>query len=294
MTLKQTMSRRSVARLLAATGIAAPGLLAATATGQDKPGTPAAKILDGAEPFAFEGGDIGVLVIHGFTGTTQSMRYLGEQLHKRFGFTVSGPRLAGHGTSPDDMATTRYLDWVGSAEAALNELASRKKLVFVTGLSMGGAITLNLAARFPDKVAAIAPINAIAGIVSDGLNDLMMDPKAPEKIPGIGSDIKAQGVTELAYKEVPVAALRDIYLLQAITANLLQRVTCPALIIQSKEDHVVDPRNGTRIKESVKSEDVRLLWLENSFHVATLDNDKDLIADEVGKFFKEIAQKKPG
>jgi carboxylesterase len=291
MTVKRTISRRSAVGLLTAGGLA-PGLIANAAMAQDKSGDSVAKVLEGAEPFAFEGNDIGVLVVHGFTGTTQSMRYLGEQLNKRFGFTTVGPRLAGHGTSPDDMATTRYLDWVGTAEQALDDLAKRKRMVFVTGLSMGGAITLNLAARFPAKVAGIAPINAIAGLVGDGLTDLMMDPKAPEKIPGIGSDIKAQGVSELAYKEVPVSALRDIYLLQAITDNLLSRVTCPTLIIQSKEDHVVDPKNGIRIKDSVKSQDVRLVWLENSFHVATLDNDKDHIADEVGKFFKEVAEKK--
>ena len=67
-------------------------------------------VLTDAEPFSFKGNDIGVLVIHGFTGTTQSMRYLGTELHKQFGFTVEGPRLPGHGTSPDDMETTTYLD----------------------------------------------------------------------------------------------------------------------------------------------------------------------------------------
>ena len=98
-------------------------------------------VLKDAEPFAFEGGDIGVLVVHGFTGSTQSMRYLGEGLHRRFGFTVVGPRLPGHGTSPDDMETTGYLDWMGEAERALSELAKRKNKVFVTGLSMGGTLT---------------------------------------------------------------------------------------------------------------------------------------------------------
>ena len=127
-----------------------------------------ADYLKGAEPFAFEGNETGVLVIHGFTGSTQSMRYLGQSLHERFGFTVVGPCLPGHGTSPDEMSKTGYLDWLGAVERELKALAARKKRVFVTGLSMGGTLTLNLAARFPKLVQGIAPISAAAGPLPDG------------------------------------------------------------------------------------------------------------------------------
>ena len=151
-------------------------------------------VLKDAEPFAFEGGDIGVLVVHGLTGSTQSMRYLGEGLHRRFDFTVVGPRLPGHGTSPDDMETTGYLDWMGEAEQALRDLAKRKSKVFVTGLSMGGTLTLNLAARCPDLVTAIAPVAAAAGILNDAFAGVLAMNPPPKRIPGIGSDIKAPGV----------------------------------------------------------------------------------------------------
>lgn len=77
------------------------------------------------------------------------------------------------------MESTGYLDWLASAEDALHQLASQRKGVFVTGLSMGGTITLNLAARFPD-------------IVSGALAELLMSRAAPKRIPGIGSDIKAR------------------------------------------------------------------------------------------------------
>lgn len=97
-----------------------------------------AEIMEGAEPFRFDSeGGPAVLVLHGFTGSPQSMLYLGEQLNSRFGFSVRGPRLAGHGTSPDDMADTGYLDWLGTAEDALHEMAAEHGKVFVTGLSMG-------------------------------------------------------------------------------------------------------------------------------------------------------------
>ena len=169
-----------------------------------------ADVLKGAEPFRIESeGKPAVLVLHGFTGSTQSMRYMGEELHRRFGFSVYGPRLKGHGTSPDDFATTGYLDWLRSAEDALHALSGGKKKVFVTGLSMGGTICLNLAARFPDIVAGLVSVNGCGGKMGAEISELISSRDAPDRIPGIGSDIKAEGVVELAYQEVPVTCLRD-------------------------------------------------------------------------------------
>jgi carboxylesterase len=245
-------------------------------------------VLNGAEPFQFEGNDIGVLVLHGFTGTTQSMRYLGENLHRRFGFTVVGPRLPGHGTTPDDMETTGYLDWLGEAEAQLQVLAKRKAKVFVTGLSMGGTLTLNLAARFPEIVRGVAPIAAAAGVFAEGFSATLMINPPLKRIPGIGSDIKAPGVKELAYGEVPVRCMGEVVVLVNATANLLHKITCPILVVQGRDDHVVAPANATMIATTVKSNDVRLLWLDESYHVSTLDNEKDLIVERVGRFFAEV------
>ncbi len=231
-------------------------------------------VLPEAESFFFEGNDRAVLLIHGFTGATQGLRFIGEELKQMFGLTVSGPRLAGHGTSPDDMETTGPLDWLASAEDAMHDLVARKKQVYVAGLSMGGALTLNLAARYPDIVRAIIPINAAAGILDGGMAELIMNHSAPSRVPGIASDIKMPGVMELAYPEVPVHCIKQVYILLAPTGDLLHRITCPTLVIQSREDHVVPPANGPRIVEHVKSKDIRMLWLENSYHVATLDADK--------------------
>jgi carboxylesterase len=184
------------------------------------------------------------------------------------------------------METTGYMDWLASAEAALHELAGKTKRVFVTGLSMGGTLTLNLAARFPDTVAGAIPINGAIGIFDGGMAELICTPDAPARIPGIGSDIKKEGAVELAYEEVPVACLRQIFVLMAATRDLLPRITAPLLVIQSDEDHVVPAANGPAIVEAVGSKDVELLRLGNSYHVATLDNDLDLIVERSGAFIE--------
>jgi carboxylesterase len=251
---------------------------------------PEIEIMPGAEPFHFEGGEVGCLVSHGFTGTTQSMRFLGEFLAREGGLTVVGPRLKGHGTTPEDMARTTAEDWVRSVEEALHTLQQHCSQIFMTGLSMGGTLTLYMAAMYPDVLAGAVPINGAVFLNSPDLAGLALAPGVPPAVPGVGSDIKKPGVTELAYPVVPVPAIRHIYALMAVTRELLPRVTCPILAFQSRDDHVVVPDNAPYILEHVGAAEKRLVWLEESYHVATLDNDKERIARETLRFIQ--AQRK--
>ncbi len=246
-------------------------------------------ILPGAEPFYFEGSDIGVLVSHGFTGTTQSMFFLGQYLAEKGGFTVIGPRLKGHGTTPADMAQSTAEDWVRSVEHAMEKLQTRCRKIFITGLSMGGTLTLYMAAMYPKVFAGAAPINGAVFLKNPGFAGLAYGLGLPETVQGVGSDIKQPGVVELAYPVVPVPAVRQIYSLMGATHDLLPNIVCPILVFQSREDHVVHPDNAPVIFGHVSSVDKALVWLENSYHVATLDNDKELIAGELLKFIQRLA-----
>src|ERR671916_1485882 len=105
------------------------------------------QVMEGAEPFRFEGNEVGVLVSHGFTGTTQSVRPLGEALAEE-GYTVIGPRLEGHGTSMEDHASSTASDWISSIEAGLTWLQQRTSQTFFTGLSLGGMFALYFAAKY--------------------------------------------------------------------------------------------------------------------------------------------------
>lgn len=245
-------------------------------------------ILQGAEPFFFPGNDIGVLVCHGFTGTTQSMRPLGEALAAA-GYTVIGPRLAGHGISPAAMARTTAADWIASVDEALATLRQTCSQIFMVGLSMGGTLTLYTAAKHADVIKGAVPINGAVQLNSADMAGAALDASMPATLPGIGSDIKKPGVVELAYKEVPVPAFRQAYALFSVTHDLLPKVTCPVLVIQSRDDHVVDPSNGPRIVRRLGSSRIDLRWLNDSFHVATLDNDLPLICSEILAFIRGIA-----
>jgi carboxylesterase len=245
------------------------------------------EILAGAEPFDLPGNETGILVCHGFTGSPQSMRPLGEALHQA-GYTVLGPRLPGHGTSPEDMATTGARDWVAGVEAALAQLKTRCARVFMTGLSMGGTLTLYMAGQHPQAFAGIIPINAVVRFENADLAGLAYAPRLPAMIPGIGSDIKKPGVVELAYPAVPVGCIAEIHALAAVTYALLPRVTTPTLILTSREDHVVPPVNARLIAGAISASVIEQVALAESYHVATLDNDLPKIIAETLRFIAAV------
>lgn len=245
-------------------------------------------ILPGAEPFYFAGNEVGVLLSHGFTGSPQSMRWLGEQVHAA-GYTVAGVRLAGHGTSPADMAHTNAQDWIASVDEALDTLQQTCSQVFMVGLSMGGTLTLYSAAKRPELICGAVTVNAAVRVGGPVMSGLVYDRHAPATVPGIGCDIKAAWVQELAYDEVPVGCFREAMNLATVAHELLPVVRCPVLVITSREDHVVDPSNGPLIVQRLGSNRIDLRWLDNSYHVATLDNDRAAIAAETITFIRSVA-----
>jgi carboxylesterase len=230
----------------------------------------AIKVLAGAEPFSAAGGPHGALVVHGFSGSPQSMRGLAGAFAAA-GFAVELPRLPGHGTSLEDMATTTFADWWGTIDAAYRDLAARCERVVVAGLSMGATLAARLAARHPEIAGLVVINGAFAPLdpnVRAGLEQLVE--QGVERIPGPGNDVADPSQTELAYAEVPPAALLSLVEgLDALQADLAQ-IRCPTLVITSDQDHVVPP-GSTELFVANVSGPVETMRLTRSFHVATLD-----------------------
>lgn len=244
------------------------------------------QVLQGAEAYTYEGGKKGVLVSHGFTGTTQSMRPLAEAFVEA-GYTVSMPRLKGHGTDPEDMEVATYHDWIASIEEAYAWLAERCDTIYMTGLSMGGTLTLYMAQHHPD-LKAISVINA--AIEVPAMNGVTQLPAETRFLDAIGSDIKKPGVVELAYAKTPVAAVKQLLTFMAEVKEGLSSVQCPTLVLVSPEDHVVPLGNSHTIIEEIASKDKALIELPDSYHVATLDHDQERIIQETLAFFEKHSQ----
>jgi len=255
------------------------------------PATSEHPVQAGAEPFASDGGPIGVLVCHGFTGSPRTVRPWAEYLAAA-GLTVRAPRLPGHGTVWPDLAKTGWLDWYAEAERAFTELHARCEKVFVAGISMGGCLALRLAETQGEKVSGLVLVNpSLAPDTKLFLLAPVLKHIVPS-LPGIADDIKKPGVTEGGYDRIPVKAAATLPGMWRTTTERLRDVTQPLRVFRSTVDHVVGPPSMKVLTQARPGVDVRPL--PDSYHVATLDNDAPAIFEGTVTFIKDSSSRNTG
>jgi carboxylesterase len=229
-------------------------------------------VIAGAEPFSRDGGPVGVLLCHGFTGTPQSLRPWAEFLADA-GLTVSVPRLPGHGTTWQEMNRTRSEDWFAEAERSFELLRAKTDEIFLMGLSMGGCVALRMAEL---RGAAVRGVVVVNPSITADTKLFLLAPVMKLVVPslkGIGSDIKKDGVEEIAYFRVPVKAAATLPRLWRATQAGLDQLSQPVLAYRSTVDHVVGPASMRLLSAALPAGQLTVRDCENSYHVATLDND---------------------
>lgn len=227
-----------------------------------------------SSPFTGGGPRIGVVLSHGFTGSPHGLRTW-AQAFAAAGFAVRMPLLPGHGTTWQELARTTWQQWHTALDDAYLQLDPQCDYVFAAGLSMGGALALRIAATRP--VAGVVLVNP--GLVID-------DPRAPlagilklvlKSTPAIANDILKEGMDEGAYPRTPVAAAHELNKMFKDTVRILPRVTAPVQVYRSTVDHVVSDSSIAALQRGLTHAPLELVRLENSYHVATMDNDADQI-----------------
>jgi carboxylesterase len=245
-------------------------------------------VLAGAESWSHTGAAVGVLLCHGFTGTPQTLRGWGEQLATA-GYSVQLPRLPGHGTTWQDANATEWRDWYGRVDEALTEIHRHCSTVFLGGISMGAVLALRLAIERPADVAGLLLVNPAVRFENKALALLPILRRVTPSFTAIGNDIKKPGSTELAYGRTPLHALASLLRMNADVAPRLPSVTQPLLVFRSAEDHVVPASAARLVLEQVSSTDRAEIVLEDSYHVATLDNDAERIVKESLAFISRLS-----
>ena len=248
-------------------------------------------VLPGAEAWSSPGGGPhGVLVSHGFTGNPSSMRPLAERFAEA-GFAVELPRLPGHGTTVEDMLTTRWDDWIGEAEAAYGRLRARlgpDGRIVLAGLSMGGAIVCRLAADH-QEVAGVVAVNPAGEPPAESFLDVLRGAidGGVTTFESIGSDIAKPGVAESAYDATPIAPLLSLMEATIALAADVGDIRCPMLLCTSPQDHVVPPSASDFLAANTGGPVERVV-LERSYHVATLDFDAEEIERRAVEFARKV------
>ncbi|HSE08166.1 MAG TPA: alpha/beta fold hydrolase [Nocardioidaceae bacterium] len=230
---------------------------------------------------------VGVLLSHGFTGSPASMVPWGRYLAER-GYGVAVPRLPGHGTTWQEMNRTGWQDWYDELDRAFEKLKTEHDQVVVGGMSMGGGLVLKLAADRGREVAGVMLVNAAVHLNNKQLLAVPVLKHVIPSMPGVVNDIKKPGQDEHGYDRTPLKALASMLEGWKAVRGDLAKVTQPIVHFRSAEDHVVDPSSSQIIASKVSSRDVNERILENSYHVATLDNDAPFIFEESVEFIRRV------
>jgi carboxylesterase len=243
-------------------------------------------IIAGCEPWSADGGPHGALVVHGFTGNPQGLRGLASAFAGA-GLAVDLPLLPGHGTSVDDLLTTDWADWSAAAEDALAALAARSDKVVLAGLSMGASLCVWLASRHPEVagVVCVNPALSVPEEIVTALKDMVAG--GVDRIPSIGGDVADPQAREKAYEATPVVPMLSLAAASNAFRGDLAKIECPVLIMTSPQDHVVQPSDSDLLAGAVTGP-VERVTLERSYHVATLDYDKDLINERAVEFARRV------
>jgi carboxylesterase len=242
------------------------------------------------EPFFLKGGRVGVLLLHGFTGSPAEMAPVARSLHKK-GFTVSAPLLPGHGTTPEDLNRRRWGEWVSHAQSALRELSAECDAVFVGGLSLGSLIALQLALldrsirgvvlyspplilRSPPRLSFHLAKRFVRVVPKARYQEAdLRDPRASARL--------------CSYDRIPLIALgQTMRLAKKVRANLI-RVTCPALVVYSVHDKTIHETSAQITFDGLGSAKKRIVMLRDSGHALTVDGEWKDVAEQTARFIQE-------
>lgn len=243
------------------------------------------QVSDFARPYHAGTGPIGVLFCHGFTGSPWSLLEWAKSTQAA-GHRVAVPRLPGHGTSWQEMNLTGWQDWYSCVEREFLSLRAQCDQVFITGLSMGGALALRLAEHYPDDVAGLVLVNpAVLGFFNTNFAPFLS--KFVPSMSAIGSDLKDPDADEHAYDRTPLKAAASMLRMWVDVRACLDLVSCPIVVYRSATDHVVPASSTAFIMSHVSSEERSERILMNSYHVATMDHDKETIFRGTVEFIDE-------
>jgi len=238
----------------------------------------------GAEPFELAGGEAGVLLMHGFSGSCSEIRALGRTLNEA-GYGVFAPALAGHGTSPADLLSVRPEDFFASADAAYREAQQRYARTYVVGLSLGGTLGLYLATRYPlEGIVTIAAPVFMSRFVAWSV------PFAKRWMPdrNVITNYSAWRGEVVGYRTTPISSISVFMEVLAAVKGDLPRVNVPVLVLHSTGDQTVPAANAAYIASQVASADKTVRVYPGGRHLLTLPPYLDMVQRDVIRFLHSL------
>ena len=217
------------------------------------------------------------------------MRPWGEFLHSK-GYTVRVPLLPGHGTQPEDLNKVKWQEWPAKVEFELSQLKKSCDVVFLIGLSMGGGTVLNVAASHNEEFAGLILVNPMIHVKGVPVELAYFLSRFQKMRSSVGDDIKRPGVTEWGYDALPTRGIYQLLKMLRITRRNLKNITIPVQLFHSVEDHTLPVTNTEIILSEIGSSNKTRIELVNSYHVATMDYDQELIFQNSLTFIESLTK----
>lgn len=233
---------------------------------------------------------IGIVLVHGFTGSPPSMRPWGEFLNSK-GYTVRVPLLPGHGTKVEDLNKTKWEEWPAKVEFEISELEKTCDTIILVGLSMGGGTVLHVAQAHNEKLAGLILVNPMIHVKGVPVELAFFLSRLQKLRTSVGDDIKRPGITEWGYDALPTRGVYQLLKMLRITRRNLGKITVPVQLFHSVEDHTLPVANTEIILNGISSAQKSRIELVNSYHVATLDYDQEVIFQNSLLFIESLTNK---
>ena len=252
-------------------------------------GAPAGLLEDYAALGDKKKGHIGIVLVHGFTGSPAAMRPWAEFLNAR-GYSVRVPLLPGHGTKPADLNDVMWPEWPAKVEGEILELRKHCSQIFVAGLSMGGGTTLQIASTHGDQLCGIILVNPMIHVRGISPQLAFVISRFIKFGKSVGNDIKRKGVTEYSYDKLPYRGIYQLLTMLKLTRAALPSIKVPMQLFHSVDDHTLPVSNTEIIMRKIGSPNKSRIELLNSYHVATIDHDADLIFANSLTFIESLSK----
>jgi carboxylesterase len=265
------------------------------------------------DAITLKGGEHAVLLLHGLQSSPAELQPIAKRLHQA-GYTVHVPHIAGYGFMHGDTprSVTHWQDWHARALVEFRALKQQHSTVAVGGLCIGATLSLSIAAELGDEVSALTLLATT--LWYDGWSipwyrfmryigyyspvRYLYSYREREPFGLKNKKLRKWIAREMSHKDSSIVgasklnlpAIQEAERMIGSVKKSLHRVTAPAIIIHAEEDDVASPRNARYVAEHIGSKLVKRVMLHNSYHMITVDNDRELVASETIRFFNAIHQ----
>ena len=252
-----------------------------------------AQIKEKAKPFFYPakpGSDSLVLLIHGFSGTTFDLREIGQYLAKQ-GINAKGIRLAGHGSSPEDLEKTNPGDWWQSADNELQAVKDKYKNIFLVGYSFGANLAIDLAVRYPEIIKSVILLGPSVFVRRDKLYRFLLPIKRiffhNQKIMLGSKKSRLEYQEKGGYTKISIKNVKEFFdYINDYTKKEISQLNVPTLIIQSTRDRVVHPKSAHYVYKNIKSSKKDLMLLDDHEHNPFFCDQRQEIFEKIINFLK--------